>query len=324
MLAMHPAADPVEFSFVERGSVIVTATTSTAGPGYHLFACDLLKTLGAELGLEWDAANDDTALDDAGYFHSGDRTAPARQMEAWLATLAPEDLAELPLGPREAAGMEQFPWRHEDRDAQYHLNRALTLMWLHVRWREPLTEEERAIGEIALYHLATAYALDPALPYPAFEWHELAGYLGAETLPLPAPEVEPTEPIGYLRRWMQVHVKGGWTVRIPGSFAPQWEGDTWTAFDQSTTIEITVFPFDKKTVEQILTESFHRERDEELEIGAHDRRATMDFVDAEQYYALNGLIAIPERLCVVNIYFVDEAERDLALAIWKSIEAHTA
>ena len=108
MLAMHPAADPVEFSFVERGSVIVTATTSTAGPGYHIFACDLLKRLGEELGLEWDAANDDTALDDAGYFHSGDRTAPARHMEAWLGTLEPEDLGELPLGPREAA--EKVPF----------------------------------------------------------------------------------------------------------------------------------------------------------------------------------------------------------------------
>ena len=325
LLSIHPAADPVEFSFVERGSVIVTATTSTAGPGYHLFACDLLHQLGEQLSLTWDAANDDTCLDDTGYFHSLDRTAPARQMDVWLATLTPEDLrAGPPLGPREAASPEQFPWLHEERDAPYHLNRALTLMWQSVRWREPLTGDERAIDEAALYHLYAAYDLDPSLAYPASEWHELAACLGTDPPPIAAPAEEPAELIGYLRHWMVVHVKNGWTVRIPGSFALGWEGDTWTAFDHDTTVEITLFPFDKKTGEQIMTEAFRRERDEELEIGPHLRRATTEFIDEDQCHALNGLIAIPERLCVVNVYFVEEAERDLALAIWQSIEAHTA
>lgn len=325
LLSVHPAADPVEFSFVERGSVTVTATTSTAGPGYHLFVCDVLAQLGEQLGLTWDAANDDTSLDDTGYFHSGDRTAPARHMEAWLATLKPEDLrAGPPLGPRETAAPEQFPWLHEERDARYYLNRALSIMWQSVRWREPLTDEERTTDETALYYLQTAYDLDPSLDYPAAEWHELAGYVGAEPPAIPAPADEPAEPIGYLRRWTLVHIKNGWTIKIPGSFAFQWEGDTWTAFDHDTTVEVTLFPFEKKNEEQILTEAFRRERNEELEVGPHERRATTEFVEEDQCHAINGLIAIPERLCVVNVYFADENERDLALAIWQSIEAHTA
>lgn len=327
LLDIHPAADPVEFSFVERGTMVVTATTATARPGYHLFVCDLLHQLGEAAGLTWDDANDDTCLDDTGYFHSGDRAAPAQRMNEWLATLTPEDLRLLPLGPREQAGPEQFPWPGEDRDATYYLNRALTLMWQSVRWRAPLTDDERAVDEAVLIHLQTAYDLDPTLDFPAAEWHELAAYVEAEPPPIPDSGAEPS--IGYLRKWLNVHVKSNWTVRIPGAFATQFEGDTWTAFDHDTTVEITIFPFDKKTPEQILGEAFQRERDEELEIGPHDRRATEEYVEEDECHALNGLIAIPERLCVVNIYFAATSEedaslRDQALAIWQSIQAHTA
>jgi hypothetical protein len=319
LLSVHPAADPVELSFVERGTVIVTATTSTAGAGYHIFVCDLLQRMGEETGLAWHEANDDTCLDDTGYFHSGDRTAPARKMAEWVATLAPEDLKMLPLGPRSEPSTAMFPWAGEERDAVYHLNRGLTLMWQSVRWRAPLTDEERATNEAVLYHLNTAYALDPSLEYPAAEWHELAGYMETEA---PVPAAEPgAEPIGYLRKWLRVHVRSGWMASIPGSFAYAFEGATWTAFDAETTVEITLFPFDKKTAEQILGEAFQRERDEALEVGPHDRRATTEFIEEDECFALNGLIAIAERLCVVNIYFADEELRAQALAIWESIEA---
>ena len=85
---------------------------------------------------------------------------------------------------------------------------------------------------------------------------------------------------------------------------------------------MTVFPFDKKTPEQILGEAFRRDRDEALEVGPHDRRATSEYIDEDECFALNGLVAVPERLCVVNVYFADEADRGQALAIWESIEHH--
>jgi len=320
LLSVHPAAPAVEFSFIERGEMQVMASTSEAGPGYHIFVCDLLHDLTDALGLQWDAENAESCLDETGYFHSRDRSAPARKMTEWLASLEPGELGSLPLGPQEAPSLEQFPWLNEARDAAYHRNRALTLMWQKIRWRAPLTEEESEAQGAALAHLNTAWGMDPSLSYPAAEWHELASYLEASAPPVPDPGPSET-PIGYLRQWMRIPVRGNWTIDIPGAFSFGFEGETWTAFDGETTVELTLFPFPGKQPEDILAEAFSRDRDETLETGPHDRRASNDYVEEDECFALNGLIAIPERLCVVNIYFASEELREQAMAIWRSIEA---
>jgi hypothetical protein len=194
-------------------------------------------------------------------------------------------------------------------------------MWCKVRWRAPLTGQEQAASGAVLAHLNTAWSMDPSLAYPAREWHEIAAYLGAGPPPVPDPG-DGAEPIGYLRRWLRIPVKGVWTIDIPGAFTYAWESDTWTAFDAGTTVELTLFPFDKKSDGQIMEEAFQRDRDEALETGPHLRRATTEFIEDDDCFALNGLIAIPGQLCVVNIYFATEELREQAMAVWRSIEAH--
>jgi hypothetical protein len=39
---LHPAAEEVEFTFVDGLHLTASANTSTVGPGYHIFVCDLL------------------------------------------------------------------------------------------------------------------------------------------------------------------------------------------------------------------------------------------------------------------------------------------
>ena len=55
------------------------------------------------------------------------------------------------------------------------MNRALCLMWTEVRWRAPGSDAERAVIDEALRALRKAFPLDPSLPYPWREWHELLG-----------------------------------------------------------------------------------------------------------------------------------------------------
>src|SRR6476660_1066141 len=56
---IHPCAEDVEFRAPEPGVCIVSAKTSTAGPGYHIFLCDLLRDLGAHFHVTWDEPDDD-------------------------------------------------------------------------------------------------------------------------------------------------------------------------------------------------------------------------------------------------------------------------
>src|SRR5438046_2780898 len=51
---VHPCAEDVEITVPEAGVCVVSAKTSTAGPGYHIFVCDLLLALGAQFQIEWD------------------------------------------------------------------------------------------------------------------------------------------------------------------------------------------------------------------------------------------------------------------------------
>src|SRR5690349_15037902 len=43
---LHPAAEDMEISFIGDGELTASANTSSAGPGYHIFLCDMLHRLG--------------------------------------------------------------------------------------------------------------------------------------------------------------------------------------------------------------------------------------------------------------------------------------
>jgi hypothetical protein len=214
LASLHPAAEDVHVTVPESGAVVVAAKTSTVGPGYHIYLCDLIRRLGADLDVTWDALDEEAGGDDTGYFHHGDPEAVADEMLGWLQSMAALvhqnlDAGETfwlmvsmgmrhrfeqfgpvvtPLGPRDAAwfaavareprrGIDHFPWWHQGTGASFHLGRALCRMWQEVRWRKPLDGNEEEVLREVHADLARAHDLDPTLSYPWREWHELVGHL---------------------------------------------------------------------------------------------------------------------------------------------------
>lgn len=213
---LHPAAEELEIQEPGPGRILALAKTSTAGPGYHIYVCDLLKRMGEEMGITWDEPGEDGDTgDETGYFHTGDRAAVEDEMLRWLKTVAGIVLENLeggadslmismpmgrrfecpgasltPLGPRDAdwwravsedprQGIDLFPWWDEGMGPAYHLGLALTQMWQEVRWRTPLFEREADVLRIVHDDLATAFRDDPDLAYPWSEWAELIDHYEA-------------------------------------------------------------------------------------------------------------------------------------------------
>jgi len=216
LVSLHPAAPELVIAAAEGGRVTVSAVTSPVGPGYHTFACGLVRQLGEEIGIAWAPPDSpDPSRDPTGYFASGDRKDAERGHLGWLGasmaralaarrTAAPaihlgtppgirfdvDGALATPLGPRDdawlarAAGdprvaVDVWPWFTDATDGRYRLLRALSLMWPEVRWRRPADNAERATLEEALRLLHRAYPLDPSLAYPWREWRELAELAGA-------------------------------------------------------------------------------------------------------------------------------------------------
>lgn len=216
MVALHPGAEPIMLSTIENGNLLVSAATSSAGPGYHIFVCDLLRKLGQVMHIEWISDIDGDYFDETGYFETGDRDKLYSEFDNWIRSLARtvQDLARegakfhmampidsyqfdvtLPIltqmGPRSfdwIKAVEQdpaqargiFPWWEGGHGAEYYLGRALCHMWYTVRWRPPLVELEAELLTLCLQYLETAYSLDPDLDYPWREWAEIVDYLECE------------------------------------------------------------------------------------------------------------------------------------------------
>jgi hypothetical protein len=213
---VHPGAEELEFCVPEPGRVIASAKTSTVGPGYHIYLCELLHRLGRHFQLEWSEPDADEGIgDETGYFFCPDAAAVRQEMLRWLGALAhvviDQDLARdshirmvsmplgyaypeqagiiTPTGPRlpewfrevadePARGIDFFLWWPEGIGSAFFLGRALCRMWQDVRWRPAVTDEEGELLMDVHLDLERAYRLDPASAIPWREWAELLDYLG--------------------------------------------------------------------------------------------------------------------------------------------------
>jgi hypothetical protein len=212
-VSLHASAEDVRFTLPEPGRIAVSGKTSSAGPGYHIYVCDLLHRFGEVHAVTWDPPEEGETGDQTSYFHSGDAVAVQEAMLHWLASMGQVVLENLqkdrtgfmvamplghhypyhgpvvtPLGPRDRAWFEALaedPWRGSDffawwepgLNASYYLGKALADMWAQVRWRTPLLEVEAELLLETHLNLQRAYRLDPALDYPWREWQELLGYI---------------------------------------------------------------------------------------------------------------------------------------------------
>jgi hypothetical protein len=215
---LHPGAEEVVLSLVNPEHLAVTATTSTVGPGYHIYLVSLLKELSREFHASWYQSlhGSENYGDETGYFFSSDEQQVFRQMAGWLQGVAKlffdgtldsstsgialnlssnalfesDQPAITPLGPRSrewlyqvsqdgAQGKDFFSWWTPGLNAEFYLGRALTLMWSTVRWRPPVSEAETEVLKRVAGSLAKAYELNPGLPYPWAEWDQVLGWLDA-------------------------------------------------------------------------------------------------------------------------------------------------
>ena len=212
---LHPCAEEIELSVPAPGVCALLAKTSTAGPGYHIFLCDLLHLFSLHAQIDWDQPDEEEGLgDETGYFFNRDAALVRQEMLRWLSALSsvvvencanselgirmvsmPLDYSYptltgilTPIGPRAPAWFEQmveapergidfFPWWPEGVGAEFFLGRALTRLWQDVRWRAPITEDE---GELLMdihLDLERAFHLDPHAAIPWREWREMLDYL---------------------------------------------------------------------------------------------------------------------------------------------------
>ena len=214
-LQIHPCAEDVEISVPQPGICLVNAKTSTAGPGYHIYLCDLLRALGEHHGIEWETPDDDVEGDETGYFFQHDASAVRQEMLRWLSAMsrvvvehcketecAGQQMVSMPLdrrypdqkgiltpmGPRTVAwfeemieapeqGTEFFPWWSEGVAADFFLGRAVCRLWQVMRWRPPVTDEEAELVMDVHLDLERAFHLDPNVNMPWREWREIIEYL---------------------------------------------------------------------------------------------------------------------------------------------------
>jgi hypothetical protein len=216
---LHPGAEGLELSPSGADHLVASASTSSVGPGYHIYLVSLLKDWARDFQASWPQAENESGEygDETGYFFSGDEQQVFSSMTLWLQNVArvffdgrldPNDtgfalsmspnslfesdaLAITPLGPRDRAwmletsqdgakGKDFFAWWTPGLTADYCLGRALTLMWRTVRWRPPVCEAETEVLKTVAASLAQAYKLNAALPFPWAEWEEILGLLGAD------------------------------------------------------------------------------------------------------------------------------------------------
>ena len=268
-VALHPAAPPLVISAGESGRVALTAETETMGPGYHRFIGRLVERLGDDLSITWDRGQADPGalVDDSGTTFA-DRVATERGYLGWLGqTLVRarasraahgtqlqvgipgtnrytfEGAIATVLGPRDDAWLDAAvadtrvatditPWWADTTDGQTLVNRALILMWLEVRWRQPAIREERELLDEVHRILTRAYPTDPLLPYPWRAWAELIELRGIDD-PMSRQVVVRAEreggdaaPIGYRRGPVTIRHEG-WTLEIPGSYAERRTPEEW-------------------------------------------------------------------------------------------------
>jgi hypothetical protein len=254
----HPAAEEVEICLADPNHITVSANTSTVGPGYHIYLCDLFRRWTDEFSVCWQAndIDDDTPYgDETGYFFTRNQQAVYDQMQSWLRFLAesffngtmgvdpsnvalcmpidfrfaPDSAAVTQLGPRDRDWLSQmhrglkdyrefFAWYDTGLSANYYLGRALIQMWSNVRWRKPATANETRLLQSVSHSLETAYRLDPGLDFPWNEWTEVLSFLGNNAPDLPFVRAKANGP-GHIG-YRRSLVK----TRLPGNWWIETEG----------------------------------------------------------------------------------------------------
>jgi hypothetical protein len=246
------------------------------------------------------------------------------------------------LGPRDDAWMARAiadtrvaidvtPWWADAIDAQSLLNRAVTLMWLDVRWRPPALKSEGLVLDEVHRLLSRAYPLDPSLGYPWHAWAEIVGLrnitdpMGRQVVARAMREAGGPE-VGY-RRGPVTITHEGWTLTIPGSFAEKRTAEEWWGGGAGQAI--TLAAVQTGTASGAMTaHAFIDQFAGEMGPDAIDHRAggvvgratlSSDASSGVEIGILEGYSAVVGSGAAIRIEFDDPADWQWAIDIWKSL-----
>jgi hypothetical protein len=314
------------------------------------------------------------SIDPTGAFGSGDRHDAERGHLGWLrsALIAVRDgrrqgatglhLATPPgvrytfdgavatvVGPRDDAWLERalndprvaadvWPWVADAMDARYLLGRALSILWLEVRWRPPTGVEEVQLIDDILGSLRRAYPLEPGLAWPWREWRELFQLRGE---PDPAtralldrgagplvggPDSDGPPPIGYRRNDVTI-VHEGWALDVPGSFTGHRTSEEWSGGEAGRSITLagteTAESGHPMTADRFLQQvAGHLGRDAiEHDNGVVRGRARLasDTSSGVEVATVEGFSAVRGRGAAIRIEIDDPQDWKWALDTWRGL-----
>lgn len=368
-VALHPAASDLVLVAGESGRVAVTAETETVGPGYHRFVGRLVERLGVDLSITWDrgGADREESPDDPGTTFA-DRTTTESRYLGWLGKsligarsgrtaggtrlqvgipgstgYTFDGAIATVLGPRDDAWLgsaiadtrvatDITPWWADATHGQALLNRALTLMWLEVRWRTPAIREEGDLLDEVHRTLSRAYPTEPTLAYPWRAWAELIELRGIDD-PMSRQVLARAErndgdgpPIGYRRSPVTIRHEG-WALEIPGSYAERRSSDEWWGAGAGR--NITLAAVQTATAGGAMgAQAFVDQFGGDLGPDAIDHRAngvigrarlSTDSSSGVEVGVLDGYSAVVGSGAAIRIVFDDPGDWQWALDMWRSL-----
>ena len=314
------------------------------------------------------------SIDPTGAFGSGDRHDAERGHLGWLrsALTAVRDarrtgatglhLATPPgvrftfdgavatvLGPRDDAWLERaladprlaadvWPWVADAMDARYLLGRALSQLWLDVRWRPPVGTDEIQLFDDILATLRRAYPLEPGLAWPWPEWREIFEFRGQPDAATRAllergagrqagdADADHAPRIGYHRHPVTI-VHEGWALEVPGSFTGQRTVEEWTGGEAGRNVTLagteTAEGGHPMTPERFLQQvAAHLGRDAiEHDDGVVRGRARLasDPSSGVEVATVEGFSAVRGRGAAIRIEIDDPQDWKWALDTWRSL-----
>jgi hypothetical protein len=370
-IQLHPAARNLQLEAADGGRLTVMAATSPVGPGYHTYVRGLLHRMGDELSIDWapsGAPDDpDASYDATGFLDSGNRADAERGHLAWLhralldargarergttgihletppgTLFTSSGVLATVLGPRSEEWLDRaiadprvaadvWPWVADAMDARYLLGRALSLLWLDVRWRPPTTEEEPLLDDV-LALLRRGYPLDPGLPYPWVAWGELLA-LRDQTDPAThqlvermIPKAADAPPVGYRRAPVTI-LHHGWALDVPGTFDEHRTDEEWSGGEARRSVTIAATETGEggrpMSADDFLARVAGHLGDDALE---HEdgpvrgrARLSTETSSGIEVATVEGYSAVPGRGAVIRIVIEDPQDWKWALDTWRDL-----